>query len=89
MKRIYLLLFLLAVLVTVETAAQTAKQCYKAGEEFMKVAKIDDAIIQYTKAIEIDPDFDKAYISRANANAKLKKYNTIPKNSSQEEIIWS
>ena len=74
MKRIHLLLFLTAVLVTAETRAQSAKQYFKAGEEFMEVTKIDDAIIQFTKAIELDPDFDKAYISRAYASERLNRY---------------
>jgi tetratricopeptide (TPR) repeat protein len=35
---------------------------------------LDDAIDQFTKAIELDPDFDKAYIQRAIAYSKLEDY---------------
>ena len=70
MKRILYILLLLPFLVTVTIQAQTAKQYYKAGEDFTKAMNYKDAIVQFTRAIELDPDFEKAYISRANAYSR-------------------
>jgi tetratricopeptide (TPR) repeat protein len=47
--------------------AQTARQYLRAGEDFTKANNYQDAIAQFTKAIELDPDFEKAYVSRAQA----------------------
>ena len=74
MKRIHFFLFLVAVMMAAGTQAQSAKQYYKAGEDFLNVANFEDAIDQFTKAIEIDPDYDKAYIARASAYEKLNNY---------------
>jgi tetratricopeptide (TPR) repeat protein len=60
--------FIFIILITVGTLAiqaQSAKQYLKAGDEFAKKMNFKDAIEQYTKAIELDPDYDKAYIQRA------------------------
>jgi tetratricopeptide (TPR) repeat protein len=47
--------------------AQNAKQYQKVGEEFLQNNKVQDAIDQFTKAIDLSPDFIKAYESRAKA----------------------
>lgn len=47
--------------------AQSARSYFKAGEEFHRSMDYRDAIAQYTKAIELDPEFDEAYINRARA----------------------
>ncbi len=70
MKRILYILLLLPFLITATVQAQTAKQYYKAGEDFTKANNYKDAIVQFTRAIELDPDFEKAYISRANAYSR-------------------
>ena len=54
--------------------AQSARQYYRAGEDFFDNMNFRDAIEQYTKAVEMDPDYDKAYIQRANAYARLNDY---------------
>ena len=51
--------------------AQSAKQYHKAGEDFAKAMNYADAIDQYSKAIELDPDYDKAYFNRATAYANV------------------
>lgn len=65
MKKSLYILILLPFLVTAVAEAQTAKQYFKAGEDFTKANNYQDAITQFSKAIELDPDYDKAYISRA------------------------
>ncbi len=47
--------------------AQNAKKFYKTGEDFMVVENYKDAIDQFTRAIELEPDYDKAYLGRADA----------------------
>ncbi len=54
--------------------AQSARQYYRAGEDFFDNMDYRDAIEQYTKAVKMDPDYDKAYIQRANAYARLNDY---------------
>ena len=51
-------------------SAQNSKKYYKAGEEFMLVENYKDAIDQFTRAIDLEPDFDKAYLGRADAYEK-------------------
>jgi tetratricopeptide (TPR) repeat protein len=47
--------------------SQNAKQYFKAGESFVEAGNQKDAIAQFTKAIELNPDYLQAYISRAEA----------------------
>ncbi len=67
MKKIAYILILLPLLICASVQAQSAKQYFKAGDDFAKANNYVDAIVQYTKAIELDPDYDKAYIQRASA----------------------
>lgn len=53
---------------------QSAKKYFKAGEDFAKVNKFEDAISQYSKAIELDPKYEAAYISRATAHERLNDF---------------
>jgi len=73
-SRVVFILILIPLLGTQLLFAQSARQYYKAGEEFFDNMNYRDAIEQYTKAVEIDPDYDKAYIQRANAYARLNDY---------------
>jgi tetratricopeptide (TPR) repeat protein len=61
------------VLLSSSVFAQNAKKHFKAGEDFIFMENYVDAIDQFTKAIELDPDFDKAYIARADAYEKVGK----------------
>ncbi len=70
MKKVPYILILLMVVLTAGVQAQSAKQYYKAGDDFAKAMSYADAIEQYTKAIELDPDFEKAYISRAGVYSR-------------------
>ena len=73
MKRLVLILIVLPVF-SVMMLAQSAKQYYKAGEEFSKKMNFKDAIQQYNRAIELDPDYEKAYVKRAMSYSKLGDY---------------
>lgn len=73
-KRVVFILIALPLLGTQLMFSQSARQYFRAGEEFFENMKYRDAIDQYSRAVEIDPDYDKAYIQRANAYARLNDY---------------
>lgn len=74
MKRLITILTLLPLLGTMMIFAQSSKQYMKAGEEFLRKGSFDDAIEQFSKAIELDPDYEKAYIQRARTYIQLENY---------------
>ena len=74
MKRFTIILLLFPLMGTIMLQAQSAKQYFKAGEEFAKKMNYKDAIEQYSNAVELDPDYDKAYIQRAMAYTKLEEF---------------
>jgi tetratricopeptide (TPR) repeat protein len=53
------------------TQAQNPKRYFKAGEDFMLAGNYEDAVEQLTKAIDLQPDHDRAYLTRADAYEKL------------------
>ena len=53
------------------TLGQNYKKFYKAGNEFMGMAKYQDAVNQYTKAIELEPSSEDLYVARGKAYEKL------------------
>ncbi len=74
MKRLVLYLFITALIPSAILRAQSARQYFKAGEDFYESMSYFDAIEQYTKALELDPDYDKAYVSRAAAYTRIGDY---------------
>ncbi len=71
MKKIVYILILLPFIFHGTAQAQSAKQYFKAGDDFAKANNYTDAITQYTKAIELEPDYDKAYTQRASAFSRI------------------
>jgi tetratricopeptide (TPR) repeat protein len=53
--------------------AQTPKKYCDAAEKFEKVKSYEEAIDNYSKAIELDPQYEKAYIARAALYEKVQK----------------
>ncbi len=53
------------------TPAGEAKQHYNKGVEYGQQGRFDDAIAEYSKAIELDPNFAEAYSNRGNAYRAL------------------
>jgi Tfp pilus assembly protein PilF len=70
-KKLTYILIVPVILSGMSLQAQSAKQYVKAGEDFAKAMNFADAIDQYSKAIELDPDYDKAYFNRATAYANV------------------
>jgi len=73
MKKIFLFI---TVLLFVASAGygQSARKYFKAGEDFLEVRKYEDAIEQFSNAVALDPNYDKAYIARAAAYERVNNY---------------
>ena len=72
-KRIFLLTTMM-VLTVVCVFGQNGKKFYKAGTEFADSKKYEDALIQFTSALAIEPSNSKYYIARGKAFEMLLKY---------------
>lgn len=70
MKRYILLLSLCSLVFLGKIPAQNARQYMKAGKEFLKNGHYADAIVQFTKAIELTPTDVEAYLGRAESYEK-------------------
>jgi tetratricopeptide (TPR) repeat protein len=64
----------LMILASVYTFGQNAKKCYKAGMEFVENLKYEDAVVQFTSAIGLEPSNPDYYYARGQAYEKLLKY---------------
>ena len=73
MKRFFFIAVLLTFFVSI-ISAQSAKQYFKAGQEFAKKMNYKDAIAQFDRVVEMDPDYEKAYIQRAIAYGNLNEF---------------
>jgi len=71
MKKFVYILILLPLMISAGVQAQSAKQYIKTGDDFAKANNYEDAVVQYAKAIELEPDNEKAYIQRALAYSRL------------------
>jgi tetratricopeptide (TPR) repeat protein len=74
MKKYTIFLTLILPLVSLGLFGQNSKQYFKAGEEFLKNNKFEDALDQYSKALQIEPDLTKAYTQRAFVYSQLSKF---------------
>ena len=65
---------LLICLISISAFGQSNKKAMKAGKSFMDNQRYDDAVGQFTSAIQLNPTDIKAYIARGEAYEKLEKY---------------
>ncbi|MCU0459770.1 MAG: caspase family protein [Bacteroidales bacterium] len=65
MKRGFSVLVILLVVTCLNVDGQTARKYIKAGEEFTRNGMLEDAIDQYSKAIDEDPSSADSYVRRA------------------------
>jgi tetratricopeptide (TPR) repeat protein len=72
-KRIFLMATIMT-LVAVCAFGQSARKYYKAGVEFVDNLKYDDAIVQFTSALGLEPSNPDYYYARGQAYEKLSKY---------------
>ena len=66
-------LFILVLLLPIVGLSQSAKKYFAAAEKFEKANSLTDAVANYSKAIELEPEYEKAYIARALCYEKLNK----------------
>jgi tetratricopeptide (TPR) repeat protein len=72
-KRVFLLTAII-ILSAVAAFGQSAKKYYKAGTEFVDNLKYDDAVAQFTSAIELEPSNPDYYYARGEVYLKQSKY---------------
>jgi tetratricopeptide (TPR) repeat protein len=73
MKKGIYFLAVIMVLISVNSFGQNARKYYKAGTEFVESMKYDDAIVQFTSAIGLDPSNPDYYYERGQTYEKLSK----------------
>ena len=71
-KRIFFLATMMAIF-TAFTYGQNGKKFFKAGNEFMDSKKYEDAVVQYTSAIGIEPSNADYYYARGEAYEAINK----------------
>jgi tetratricopeptide (TPR) repeat protein len=71
MKKIALSVFAALLLCSLPGQAQNPKRLFRAGEDFFLAGNYLDAVEQFTRAIDLQPDYDKAYLARADAYEEL------------------
>ncbi len=70
-RLIRFMVFMLIALQGYPSMAQNARQSFRKGEELSEAGKYKDAIDQYTKSINTDPEFTKSFLFRARAYESL------------------
>ncbi|MDA0889486.1 MAG: tetratricopeptide repeat protein [Bacteroidetes bacterium] len=68
------ILFTLALLISFSSFGQTAEEYFNSGYDKDDLKDYSGAIADYTKAIELDPNFAYAYYNRGNSKKNLKDY---------------
>jgi tetratricopeptide (TPR) repeat protein len=76
------------ILVAVSAFGQSARKSYKAGMEFVDNLKYDDAIVQFTSAISLEPSNPDYYYARGEAYEKLLKY-AEAKSDFEKSLVFS
>jgi tetratricopeptide (TPR) repeat protein len=71
MKKHLTLACLILIIYSSFISGQSAKQYFKAGKDFMSTRNYKDGIEQFSKAIELSPNYAEAYIERANAYEQI------------------
>jgi tetratricopeptide (TPR) repeat protein len=66
-NNIKIAVLLLAISTSCIVSAQNAKQFYKTGLTFVEAGNHKDAIEQFTKALNVDPEYAQAYVERARS----------------------
>jgi tetratricopeptide (TPR) repeat protein len=73
MKNRVFLLAVIMIILTLPAFGQKARPFFKAGNEFMDNQKYEDAVVQFTSAIGIEPANSDYYYARAKAYENLDK----------------
>ncbi|MBK7710754.1 MAG: hypothetical protein IPJ37_07295 [Bacteroidales bacterium] len=82
-----LFISILITLIPVCAVGQNARKFYKAGTELVENKKYDDAVIQFTNAIGMEPSNPDYYIARARVYVLIMKYNEA-KSDYEKAIVF-
>ncbi len=88
MKKRVLFATIMIALVSVNAFGQSARKYYKAGMEFVDNLKYDDAIVQFTSAIGLDPSNPDYYFARGQAYINVLKY-TEAKDDFEKTLVFA
>jgi tetratricopeptide (TPR) repeat protein len=86
-KRVFLIATMMT-LMAVCAFGQSARKSYKAGMEFVDNLKYDDAIVQFTSAIGLEPSNPVYYYARGQAYEKLSK-DTEAKSDFEKALVFA
>ena len=87
MKKRVLFLVLSMALLSISAYGQNGKKFYKAGNEFVENLKYEDAIVQFTNAIGVEPSNANYYYARGNVYVALLKNNEA-KSDFEKAIVF-
>lgn len=74
MKKLSVFFVLIFMVSSISLSAQSAKKFYKSGVAFSKSENYGDAVTNFSKALEMDPEFTQAYIARAEVYVNQNKF---------------
>jgi len=86
-KRIIFLTIVLALLTVCTNAQNNGKKYFKAGNEFVANSRLEDAVVQFTSAIGVEPSNADYYYARGKAYESLLKYNEA-KSDFEKTIVF-
>jgi len=72
-KRVFFIATMM-ILMVISAIGQSARKSYKAGMEFVDNLKYNDAVVQFTSAINLEPSNPDYYYARGQVYEKLLKY---------------
>ncbi len=72
MRKIFSIM--LVCLISLSAYSQSIKKTLKAGDAFMESGRYEDAVVQFTSAIQMNPTDIEGYIARGKAYEKLDKF---------------
>jgi tetratricopeptide (TPR) repeat protein len=88
MKKIVFITVIFLAILSVTAIGQKAKTYYKAGTEFVENKKYEDAIVQFTSAIGLEPSSSEYYHERGRAYEILMKYDEA-KSDYEKAIVFA
>jgi len=86
-KRVFLMATVMS-MVAICAFGQSARKSYKAGMEFVDNLKYDDAVAQFTSAINLEPSNPVYYYARGQAYEKLSKF-TEAKADYEKSLVFA
>jgi len=87
MKKQKFFLMAITALLAISAYGQNGKKFFKAGELFMETMKYEDALAQFTSAIEAEPSNADYYFARGKAYEELSKY-TEAKTDFEKTVVF-